>query len=235
MTGADRRRRGTIVAIAVGIALAAVIALGPRGSADPGAGSGTSEPWAAGPDAPALPSGAERATFAGGCFWCVEADFDKVPGVLSTTSGYTGGHVDHPTYRQVSAKGTGHAEAVEVVFDPRRVRYQDLLVYFWHHIDPTTLNRQFCDVGSPYRTAIFTHGPAQAAAAQASLAALQRTKPFEAPVVTQIVEAGPFWPAEAEHQDYYLKNPLRYAFYRRGCGRDGRLAQLWGTPAAESP
>ena len=179
--------------------------------------------------APTAPSGATaKATFAGGCFWCVEADFDKVPGVISTTSGYIGGTVANPSYEQVSAKTTGHAEAVEVVFDPAKVSYEQLLDKFWHSIDPTTKDRQFCDAGSPYRTAIFTHGAQQAAAAQASKAALEKSKPFKEPVVTGIEAAGPFYPAEGYHQDYYKKNPVRYNYYRTACGRDARLAQLWG-------
>jgi peptide-methionine (S)-S-oxide reductase len=177
---------------------------------------------------PAAAQATAKATFAGGCFWCVEADFDRVRGVVSTTSGYTGGTVAHPTYEQVSAQQTGHAEAVEIVFDPAQVSYEQLLGYFWRTIDPTTRDRQFCDSGSPYRTAIFTHGPQQAAAAKASLAALERSKPFKAPIVTTIEPAGPFYPAEAYHQDYYRKNPVRYQYYRASCGRDLRLQQLWG-------
>ena len=169
-----------------------------------------------------------KATLAGGCFWCVEADFDKVPGVLSTTSGYIGGTVANPTYQQVSGNGTGHAEAVEIVFDPTKVSYAQLLEKFWRTIDPTTKDRQFCDAGTPYRTAIFTHDAAQAAAAQASLAALEKSKPFKDPIVTQIVPAGPFYVAEDYHQDYYTKNPVRYNYYRTSCGRDARLKQLWG-------
>ena len=169
-----------------------------------------------------------KATLAGGCFWCVEADFDKVPGVLSTTSGYIGGTVANPTYQQVSGNGTGHAEAVEIVFDPTKVSYTQLLEKFWRTIDPTTKDRQFCDAGTPYRTAIFTHDAAQAAAAQASLAALEKSKPFKDPIVTQIVPAGPFYVAEDYHQDYYKKNPVRYNYYRTSCGRDARLKQLWG-------
>jgi peptide-methionine (S)-S-oxide reductase len=171
-----------------------------------------------------------KAIFAGGCFWCVEADFDKVPGVLSTTSGYIGGKVANPTYAQVSAKGTGHAEAVEIVFDPAKVSYEQLLERYWRTIDPTTQDRQFCDAGSPYRTAIFALDAAQLKAAQASLAALEKSKPFPEPIVTQIVLAGPFYAAEAYHQDYYKKNPIRYQYYRTSCGRDARLKQLWGKP-----
>lgn len=169
-----------------------------------------------------------KATFAGGCFWCVEADFDKVPGVISTTSGYIGGTVANPTYQQVTTKTTGHAEAVEILFDPSKVSYAQLLEKFWRTIDPTTKDRQFCDSGSPYRTAIFTHDTAQAAAAQASLAALEKSKPFKEPIVTQLVPAAPFYVAEDYHQDYYKKNPVRYNYYRTSCGRDARLEQLWG-------
>ena len=183
----------------------------------------------------ALPAAAQpvasttaKAIFAGGCFWCVEADFDKVPGVLSTTSGYIGGTVPNPTYAQVSAKGTGHAEAVEIVFDPAKVSYEQLLEHYWRTIDPTTKDRQFCDAGSPYRTAIFALDAAQLKAAQASLAALEKSKPFPEPIVTQIVLAGPFYAAEDYHQDYYKKNPIRYQYYRTSCGRDARLKQLWG-------
>jgi len=177
------------------------------------------------------PAATAKATFAGGCFWCVEADFDKLPGVISTTSGYTGGAVANPSYEQVSAKHTGHAEAVEVVYDPSKLSYAQLLQYYWHHIDPTTKDRQFCDAGTPYRTAIFTHDDAQWRAAQESKAALDKGRPFKEPIVTEIVRAGPFYPAEEYHQDYYLKNPLRYKFYRTNCGRDERLRQLWGTPS----
>jgi peptide-methionine (S)-S-oxide reductase len=174
------------------------------------------------------PAGLAKATFAGGCFWCVESDFDKVPGVKSTTSGYIGGKVANPSYEQVSAKSTGHAEAVEVVYDPKTVSYEQLVEYFWRTIDPTTKDRQFCDAGSPYRTGVFVHDAQQLAAAQASLAKLDKSKPFKEPVVTEITLAGPFYAAEDYHQDYYKKNPVRYKYYRNGCGRDERLKQLWG-------
>jgi peptide-methionine (S)-S-oxide reductase len=180
---------------------------------------------------PAWAQASAKATFAGGCFWCVEADFDKVPGVLSTTSGYIGGHVANPTYPQVSAKKTGHAEAVEIVYDPARVSYEQLLARFWRSIDPTTKDRQFCDAGTPYRSVIFTHDAAQLAAARASLRELETSKPFKEPIVTQIVPATAFYPAEAYHQDYAQKNPLRYQYYRKSCGRDARLEQLWGKAA----
>ena len=173
-----------------------------------------------------------KAIFAGGCFWCVESDFDKLPGVLSTTSGYTGGTLANPTYEQVSGKHTGHAEAVEVVFDPAKVSYSQLLEHFWRTIDPTTADRQFCDVGSPYRTGIFAVDAAQLQQAQASRAALEKSKPFKEPIVTEVVKAGAFYPAEGYHQDYYLKNPVRYQYYRLNCGRDARLKQLWGSQAA---
>ncbi|HYN60982.1 MAG TPA: peptide-methionine (S)-S-oxide reductase MsrA [Rubrivivax sp.] len=172
-----------------------------------------------------------KAIFAGGCFWCVEADFDKVPGVLSTTSGYIGGKVANPSYEQVAGKSTGHAEAVEIVFDPAKVSYEQLLEHFWRTIDPTTKDRQFCDAGTPYRTAIFAVDAAQLKAAQASLAALEKSKPFSEPIVTQIALVAPFYTAEDYHQDYYKKNPARYQYYRLSCGRDARLKQLWGKPA----
>jgi peptide-methionine (S)-S-oxide reductase len=172
-----------------------------------------------------------KAIFAGGCFWCVESDFDTIEGVLSTTSGYIGGTVAKPTYEQVSAKTTGHAEAVEVVYDPAKVKYERLVEYFWRTIDPTTKDRQFCDSGSPYRSAIFALNAEQLKVALASRDALEKSKPFKEPIVTEIVLATTFYPAEAYHQDYYQKNPLRYKYYRTGCGRDARLKQLWGDAA----
>ena len=174
-----------------------------------------------------------KAIFAGGCFWCVESDFDKIPGVLSTVSGYTGGKTVKPTYEQVSSNSTGHAEAVEVLYDPARVTYQRLVEYFWHTIDPTVKNQQFCDRGSPYRSAIYPLNDEQLKIAQASLAALDKTKPFKEPIVTEITLATTFYPAEEYHQDYYKKNPVRYKYYRNGCGRDARLTQLWGDKAGQ--
>lgn len=173
----------------------------------------------------------EKATFAGGCFWCMEAPFDKLPGVLSVTAGYSGGQVKNPTYEQVSAGGTGHAEAVQIVFDPSKTSYSKLLDIFWRNIDPTVSGRQFCDVGSQYRSAIFYHGEEQRRAALQSKAALEKNKPFKGAVVTEITPAGEFYAAEEYHQHYYTKNPLRYKYYRSGCGRDRRLKELWGTPA----
>lgn len=172
-----------------------------------------------------------RAIFAGGCFWCVEADFDKVDGVLSTTSGYSGGTLANPSYEQVSSKRTGHAEVVEIVFDPARVSYAKLVEHFWRTIDPTTKDRQFCDAGSPYRSAIYAVDDAQLKIALASRAALEKSKPFKEPIVTEVLPAGAFYAAEDYHQDYYKKNPIRYQYYRNGCGRDARLKQLWGGAA----
>ena len=172
------------------------------------------------------PSKPAIATFAGGCFWCVEADFDKVAGVISTTSGYTGGHAVNPSYEQVSRGGTGHAEAVEIAYDPTKVTYEQLLDVFWHNIDPLAKNAQFCDHGDQYRTAIFYHDEKQRAAAEASKAAVQAR--LEAQVQTEITPAGPFYKAEDYHHDYHSKNPIRYKFYRLSCGRDARLQELWG-------
>jgi peptide-methionine (S)-S-oxide reductase len=171
------------------------------------------------------------ATFAGGCFWCMEPPFDKLDGVISTTSGYAGGKVANPTYEQVSAGRTGHAEVVQVVYDPARVSYEKLLEVFWHNIDPTVKDRQFCDIGSQYRSAIFVHDAEQRRLAEASKAALERSKPFKGAIVTEIADAGTFYRAEEYHQDYYQKNPIRYRYYRTGCGRDARLKELWGERA----
>jgi peptide-methionine (S)-S-oxide reductase len=176
-------------------------------------------------------AGAETAiaTFAGGCFWCMEPPFEALPGVASATSGYTGGSKADPGYDEVSAGGTGHAEAVEIVYDPSVVSYEKLLEVFWHNIDPTVENRQFCDVGSQYRSAIFVHGAAQRQAAERSKAEVE--KKLGVPVKTQIADAGPFYRAEDHHQDYASKNPIRYSYYRFGCGRDARLREIWGGDA----
>ena len=173
----------------------------------------------------------EKATFAGGCFWCMEAPFDKLPGVVSVTAGYTGGQVKNPTYEEVSAGGTGHAEAVQIVFDPSKTSYSRLLDIYWRNIDPTVSDRQFCDVGSQYRSAIFYHSEEQRRAAMQSKAALERNKPFKGAILTEITPAGVFYAAEEYHQHYYKKNPLRYKYYRSGCGRDRRLKELWGSAA----
>jgi len=176
----------------------------------------------------------EKGTFAGGCFWCMEHPFDALPGVLSVTAGYTGGQKKHPTYQEVSAGGTGHAESVQIVYDPSRITYRKLLDVFWHNIDPTTKDRQFCDGGHQYRSAIFYHTEEQKREALESKEALEKNKPFAGPVVTEIVPAGDFYPAEEYHQHYYKKNPIRYWYYRNGCGRDQRLKELWGAAAGES-
>ncbi|WP_347507007.1 peptide-methionine (S)-S-oxide reductase MsrA [Pseudomonas anguilliseptica] len=168
------------------------------------------------------------AIFAGGCFWCTESDFDKVPGVIETTSGYIGGHVDNPTYEQVSAGTSGHIEAVQVRFDPSKTSYAKLLEAFWPTIDPITANAQFCDRGPQYRSAIFYSSAEEQQLAEASKAALEKSGRLPAPVVTEILAASTFYPAEDYHQDYYQRNPLRYNYYRNGCGHDQRLEKLWG-------
>jgi peptide-methionine (S)-S-oxide reductase len=169
-----------------------------------------------------------KATFAGGCFWCMEEAFEEVPGVVSVTSGYIGGQVANPSYEQVSAGKTGHAEAIEVLYDPARVTYSKLLEAFWHNIDPLTPNAQFCDHGSQYRAAIFYHNDEQQKLAEASKQALVDAKRFNTPIVTEITMATTFYPAEEYHQDYYKKNPLRYKFYKYNCGRAQRLKEVWG-------
>ena len=169
------------------------------------------------------------ATFAGGCFWCMQPPFENLPGVLATTVGYTGGTKRDPTYEEVSAGGTGHAESVQVVYDPTKITYEKLLDVFWHNVDPTAVDQQFCDVGNQYRSAIFVKDAAQRKAAEASRDAVQ--KQLGVPVKTQIVDAGPFFAAEDYHQDYYKKNPVRYRYYRWGCGRDARLQEIWGAEA----
>jgi peptide-methionine (S)-S-oxide reductase len=184
------------------------------------------------PESPALADHLEKATFAGGCFWCMEPPFDNLDGVISTTSGYAGGDEPNPTYESVSAGRTSHAEVVQVVFDPSRVSYEALLHVYWRNVDPLTSNRQFCDGGRQYRTAILAHDDAQIAAAEASKSALEATGRFDRSIVTEIVKIGRFTPAEDYHQDYYQKNPIRYRYYRRGCGRDARLKALWGEEAA---
>ena len=206
-------RNATLVfAAALLLGLAAISqAQAPKAAAKPGANAGYA-----------------KATFAGGCFWCMEPPYDKLDGVISTTSGYTGGQKKNPTYEEVSSGRTGHAEAVEVVYDPKKIGYEKLLEVFWRNVDPTVKDQQFCDVGSQYRTGIFYHDEEQKRLAEASKAALEKNKPFKGPIVTEITRAAEFYPAEDYHQDYYLKNPVRYKFYRSGCGRDNRLKQLWG-------
>ena len=171
----------------------------------------------------------QTATFAGGCFWCMEPPYDKMPGVKSTISGYTGGRVENPTYEQVSSGHTGHAEAMQVTFDPKIVSYQELLSLYWHNVDPTQANGQFCDHGNQYRTAIFYHSEQQKALAMESKR--QVSQQLRGRIRTQIVEAKEFYPAEDYHQDYYLKNPTKYKFYRWKCGRDAQLERVWGNKA----
>ena len=178
--------------------------------------------------AQAPPPGLAKAAFAAGCFWCLEEAMDKVPGVISTTSGYMGGTKKNPTYQEVSAGSTGHTEMVQVVYDPTKVTYERLLEQFWVNHDPTVRNRQFCDVGSQYRPSIFYYDDEQKRLAEASKAKWEQGKPFKEPIVTPIVKATEFWPAEDYHQDYYAKNPVRYKYYVTGCGRYARLDELWG-------
>jgi len=171
------------------------------------------------------------AIFAGGCFWCEETAFVDVPGVISVTSGYTGGQKKNPTYEEVSSGSTGHAESVEVVYDPSKISYEKLLDVFWHNVDPTQANGQFCDHGNQYRSSIFYKDDAQRKAAEESKAKLEAMPRFKGKIVTQIVPASTFYPAEEYHQKFYKKNPLRYHSYRQGCGRDARLKEIWGEAA----
>ncbi|MFH0976165.1 MAG: peptide-methionine (S)-S-oxide reductase MsrA [Spirochaetota bacterium] len=173
----------------------------------------------------------EKAILAGGCFWCMESPFDKLPGVISVTAGYTGGSIKDPTYEQVSAGGTGHAESVEIIFDPAKISFKKILDVFWHNIDPSVKDRQFCDTGHQYRSAIFYSNETQHKIAEESLEDMKKNKPFPGEVFTEIVPAGEFYPAEEYHQQYYKKNPIRYKFYRSNCGRDKRLKELWGNKA----
>ena len=173
----------------------------------------------------------EKAVFAGGCFWCVESDFDKVPGVVSTISGYTGGKTTNPTYRGVTAGGTGHYEAVEITYDPAKVSYEMLLAAFWRSVDPTDGGGQFCDRGQSYETAVFVANEKERGLAEASRKSAQEL--LDKPIVTPILAAAPFYAAEDYHQDYYKNNPLRYRYYRFSCGRNRRVKELWGEHAYE--
>jgi peptide-methionine (S)-S-oxide reductase len=177
---------------------------------------------------PATKSSYAKATFAGGCFWCMEEAYERVPGVIAAVSGYMGGSVKNPTYEQVSSGRTGHMEVVQVEYDPSKVSYEKLLDTFWHNVDPTQSDGQFCDHGSQYRSAIFYQNDEEKRLADASKAALMKNKPFKSDIVTAILPAGEFYPAEEYHQDFYRKNPARYKFYKTGCGREARLTQLWG-------
>jgi peptide-methionine (S)-S-oxide reductase len=177
---------------------------------------------------PSAMADSKKATFAGGCFWCMEAPFDKLPGVSGVTVGYTGGRKANPTYHEVSSGTTGHAEAVQITYDSAKITYAKLLDVFWHNIDPLTPNAQFCDHGSQYRSAVFYQDDEQKALAEASKDALTKSGRFKQPIVTEITAASTFWPAEDYHQHYYVKSPVQYKFYRYNCGRDQRLQQVWG-------
>lgn len=184
-------------------------------------------------DAPPSDQHTETAIFAGGCFWCMEPPFDKLDGVISTTSGYTAGRKKNPTYRDVSAGITGHTEAIQIVYDPNKISYADLLKVYWKNIDPVAVNRQFCDAGTQYRSGIYYLDKTQEAEAKRSLQELKNNKPFEETIATEVLPASTFYPAEDYHQDYYQKNPLRYKYYRYSCGRDQRLEDIWGTSNKE--
>jgi peptide-methionine (S)-S-oxide reductase len=184
-----------------------------------------------GGESPAHAAKLEKATFAGGCFWCMVPPFERLDGVVSVTSGYTGGQKKNPTYEEVSSGTTGHAESVQIIYDPSKISYGKLLDVFWHNIDPTVKDRQFCDVGAQYRTAIFYHNEAQKKSAEESKTALERSKQPPGPIYTEIVPATQFYKAEEYHQDYYKKNPVRYKLYRWNCGRDQRLKEIWGDKA----
>lgn len=221
-------RRVTVVVLALGIlAVTGLVLAGPQVESSGGADGEPAE--AAG--MAAVPEDAAVATFAGGCFWCMEPPYDRLDGVYASVSGYTGGTVANPTYEQVVRENTGHYEAVQIFYDPQRISYEELLDVFWVNVDPLDAGGQFCDRGDSYRTAIFAHSPAQATAARRSLEELEDSGRLPGPIVTPIIDFDVFWVAEDYHQDYYLKNPVRYEFYRSGCGRDARLFQLWGEDA----
>ena len=220
-------RRRTVCSI---LALAAV-ALTLAGSAF--AATAPSRKSPAKPAAKPIAARTEVAVFAMGCFWCGETQFEQQPGVLSVVSGYAGGPEKHPTYEEVSAGTTGHYESIQVTFDPTKTSYERMIDLFWHGIDPTQGNGQFCDRGRQYRSAVFYVGEHQKRAAEASKAAIETSGVLKQPIVTEILPAGEFWPAEEYHQDFWRKDPVRYRSYRLGCGRDQRLAQLWGAKAAK--
>jgi peptide-methionine (S)-S-oxide reductase len=198
-----------------------------------GVGFGHLSAQTASPEKPVAPAvKTERATFAGGCFWCVEFDFDKIDGVVSTVSGFMGGTTANPTYKQVTSGGTGHIEVVQIEYDPSKVTYRQLVEHLWRTIDPYDAGGQFCDRGESYTTAIFAHSPEQKQVAEASKAELARRGPLKQPIATTIRDAGTFTAAEDYHQDFYTKNPVRYKFYRYGCGRDQRIEAIWGKKAS---
>lgn len=212
-----RRMMASVFAAVSALAIAGVLASGPTTAQTP---------------VPAKPAEkTELATFAGGCFWCVESDFDKIEGVVSTVSGFMGGTTPNPTYRAVTSGGTGHLEVVQITFDPAKVSYQKLVDHFWRTVDPYDAGGQFCDRGDSYRTAIFAHSPEQRKIADAAKAALAQNGPLKDPLATEVRDAGPFTAAEDYHQDFHTKNPVRYRYYRHGCGRDARLEVIWGKKA----
>jgi len=221
--------RSHLVALLVSAILVPGVALAASTASKPAA---TSTPAAATTAAPAKVA-LQTATFAGGCFWCVETDFEQRPGIVSVVSGFTGGQKLNPTYEEVSAGGTGHAESVEITFDPSKVTYAKLLDIFWHSIDPTQANGQFCDHGNQYRSAIFYHDETQHRLADQSKRDIEASRILKKPIVTQIVAATKFYPAEEYHQDFWKKDPVRYTSYREGCGRDKRLVEVWGKLAAK--
>ena len=219
--------RGTLSSFVMLAALAFATAAAPK-TPTSGATAATTPAMAA-----PTPAGLDTATFAMGCFWCGESQFTKQPGVRSVTSGYTGGHKLHPTYEEVSSGTTGHYESVRVIYDPAKTSYESLLDMFWHGVDPTQADGQFCDHGSQYRTAIFFHGTEQKRAAEESKKRVEEK--LKTKVATGIVAAGIFYPAEAHHQDYARRNPAQYDLYRKGCGRDELLKQIWGVAPREQP
>lgn len=224
-------RRRTLLLVPMLVALAAVGAFLPGFSSR----SAAMTPAAAGAPTPVSPEeDAELATaaFASGCFWCTQFDFDKLDGVVETTTGYTGGWSQRPSYYQVATGRTGHVEALRVKYDPKRISYGKLLAYYWRHVDPLDGGGQFCDRGNEYRPVIFAFTDEQRREAEASKAALEASKRFSRPIKVTVETAGAFWPAEPEHQKYYQQRPWRYMFYRAGCGRDARLESLWGREAA---
>jgi len=221
----SRSTRLVLLAVATSLVGIAAVASGP--AAAPASKAAAKEASKEAPKEAKLAT----ATFAGGCFWCMEPPFDKLTGVVSTTSGYIGGTKANPTYEQVSDGSTGHTEAVQVLYDPGKVSYAQLLEVFWRNVDPLTPNAQFCDKGSQYRSAIFFHDAEQQKLAEESKRKLEASGRFKQPIVTELVSATTFYAAEEYHQDYYQKNPLRYRYYRHGCGRDARLKEVWGEDA----
>lgn len=221
------RRRGALLVLMLAAVAAAAGSLVPGMSSRPAAMT-----QAAGPAFPPGEPDVATAVFASGCFWCTQFDFDKLDGVVETTTGYIGGWSKRPTYYQVATGRTGHVEALQVKFDPGKLSYGKLLDYYWRHVDPLDGGGQFCDRGNEYRPVIFTTTEAQATEAEASKVALEASKRFPRPIKVAVEKAGEFWPAEPEHQKFYQRNPLRYMFYRLGCGRDARLQALWGKEAA---